>query len=87
MNQNDLAILAKFGARVFDAFFGDGSDIGDLDRFDLQEIAVDSGLLTEHVIETDQGCGEGCNCIGNGAGAGDSCYRPTVKRDVSRRIK
>ena len=72
--------LAHFGALVFESFFGLGGDVGDLDGGDLQELAVKAGLLAPHTIETNAGCGECCNCVDNGSGAGDICYRLTIPR-------
>lgn len=71
-----LLPAVMFADAVFSSFWNEGEP-GDLDGFYLQEVAEDFGLLSASVVPED-GCCESCNCIEQGAVAGDACYSPTA---------
>lgn len=51
---------ARFGAKAFDAFWGDG-DPGDIDGSDAQEYAVEAGLLSRRATaDAGTSCSEYC---------------------------
>ena len=74
----DLLPLQEF----MDAIFGEFPDHGDIDGFDLQDIAEACGLLKKKATVTP--CGEHCGCAENGIADGTEaqCYRiqPVMRR-------
>jgi len=53
----DLKVLRKFAAEILSGF---PEDFGDIDSFDLQELALVCGLLKSETKTVP--CGENCNC-------------------------
>lgn len=70
MSNDELSTLRAFAQRVMKNW-----PDGDVDGGELQDAAVECGLLAPHKVN--EPCGEGCRC----AEVGDFpliCYRPTV---------